>query len=197
MLEKFVLVCKLFRWFAFYRLKLFAPVPNWLMIPLELCFSLVIRAFYFVVCFRSPCLLLNYFNCRLIWRRRGKDFNSSLLASLMFAGYDPVILGFSRYRMVGDGNNGVYDLQIRNVSLEDDAEYECQVGPYRPAGLKPIEAIRASANLTVLCKYYLNFINYHVNKLRYISRRLTSMEGQPKENNQFPLNSFLRLLTLI
>lgn len=65
-------------------------------------------------------------------------------------GYDPVILGFSRYRMVGDGNNGVYDLQIRNVSLEDDAEYECQVGPYRPAGLKPIEAIRASANLTVL-----------------------------------------------
>lgn len=55
--------------------------------------------------------------------------------------------------MVGDKENGVYNLRIRNVSLDDDAEYECQVGPHRPPNKERVEAIRSSANLTVLCKY--------------------------------------------
>jgi hypothetical protein len=38
-----------------------------------------------------------------------------------------------------------------NASLEDDAEYQCQVGP-----AKTDVPIRASANLTVICEYTHN-----------------------------------------
>ncbi|XP_051535079.1 nephrin [Myxocyprinus asiaticus] len=36
--------------------------------------------------------------------------------------------GYPRYSMTGDQQRGQYHLQILNVSLEDDAPYECQVG---------------------------------------------------------------------
>ncbi|KAG6465063.1 hypothetical protein O3G_MSEX014915, partial [Manduca sexta] len=44
-------------------------------------------------------------------------------------GYSSVIPGYPRYAMFGDRRNGVYNLRIVNVTLEDDAEYQCQVGP--------------------------------------------------------------------
>lgn len=77
------------------------------------------------------------------------------LISFFFSppGYVPEIPGFPRYRMLGDYKNGVFNLHIYNVNLEDDALYECQVGPYRAHNREPVEAIRASANLTVLCEY--------------------------------------------
>lgn len=58
--------------------------------------------------------------------------------------------------MVGDKDNGVYNLRIRNVSLEDDAEFQCQVGPLRNPLHKPIRRI---ANLTVLCEYKFVYFN--------------------------------------
>ncbi|XP_065200596.1 nephrin-like isoform X2 [Planococcus citri] len=57
------------------------------------------------------------------------------------------LVGFPRYMMVGDKDNGVYNLRIRNVSLDDDAEFQCQVGPLRNPTHAPIRRI---ANLTVL-----------------------------------------------
>ncbi|XDV31970.1 hypothetical protein PO909_002885 [Leuciscus waleckii] len=36
--------------------------------------------------------------------------------------------GYPRYSMTGDQKKGQYHLQIFNVSLEDDGNYECQVG---------------------------------------------------------------------
>ena len=50
--------------------------------------------------------------------------------------------------MVGDRNRGYANLRIVNASIEDDAEYQCQVGPTRTS-----DPIRASANLTVICEY--------------------------------------------
>jgi hypothetical protein len=50
--------------------------------------------------------------------------------------------------MIGDRNYGIFNLRIQNASIEDDAEFQCQVGP-----AKNIQPIRASANLTVICKY--------------------------------------------
>lgn len=50
--------------------------------------------------------------------------------------------------MLGDRSQGIYNLRISNASLEDDAEYQCQVGP-----AKFNSAIRANAKLTVICKY--------------------------------------------
>lgn len=63
-------------------------------------------------------------------------------------GYNTVIPGFPRYSVVGDSAHGTYNLKISNASLEDDAEYQCQVGPatYQTP-------LRANAKLTVICKY--------------------------------------------
>lgn len=64
-----------------------------------------------------------------------------------FEGFSAVIPGFPRYSVLGDRSQGVYNLRISNASLEDDAEYQCQVGP-----AKFNSAIRANAKLTVICK---------------------------------------------
>lgn len=62
-------------------------------------------------------------------------------------GFSAVIPGFPRYSVLGDRNQGVYNLRISNASITDDAEYQCQVGPARLHS-----AIRANAKLTVIGK---------------------------------------------
>ena len=60
-------------------------------------------------------------------------------------GYSRAIPGNPRYTTIGNEENGEYNLQITNVTLEDDGNYECQVGPAsynRP--------IRKAAHLHVL-----------------------------------------------
>lgn len=66
----------------------------------------------------------------------------------MCLGFSAVIPGFPRYSVLGDRQHGVYNLKVSNASLEDDAEFQCQVGP-----AKFNSAIRANAKLTVICKY--------------------------------------------
>lgn len=68
-------------------------------------------------------------------------------------GFSSVIPGFPRYSVIGDRRHGVYNLRVSNASLEDDAEYQCQVGPARMN-----KAIRANARLSVICKYFLKII---------------------------------------
>ncbi|CAK1549333.1 unnamed protein product [Leptosia nina] len=60
-------------------------------------------------------------------------------------GFSSVIPGYPRYTMFGDRRHGVYNLRIINVTLEDDAEYQCQVGPAQMH-----KVIRANASLTVI-----------------------------------------------
>ncbi|XP_065093879.1 nephrin isoform X2 [Ochlerotatus camptorhynchus] len=60
-------------------------------------------------------------------------------------GFSTTIPGYPRYSVLGDRNSGVYNLKISNASLEDDAEYQCQVGP-----AKFNSAIRANAKLIVI-----------------------------------------------
>lgn len=60
-------------------------------------------------------------------------------------GYSRSIPGIPRYQVLGTDNSGEFSLQISNVTLEDDADYECQVGPANYN--KPI---RHSAHLHVL-----------------------------------------------
>ncbi|XP_059607885.1 nephrin isoform X2 [Phlebotomus argentipes] len=60
-------------------------------------------------------------------------------------GFSAVIPGYPRYSVLGDRTQGVYNLRISNASLEDDAEYQCQVGP-----AKLNSAIRANAKLVVI-----------------------------------------------
>lgn len=71
--------------------------------------------------------------------------------SFSITGFSAVIPGFPRYSVLGDRQQGVYNLKVSNASLEDDAEFQCQVGP-----AKFNSAIRANAKLTVICKY-INF----------------------------------------
>lgn len=55
--------------------------------------------------------------------------------------------------MTGDHAAGQYNLRIQNASIEDDAEFQCQVGP-----AKNEQPLRTSANLTVICEYFQDFI---------------------------------------
>ena len=72
------------------------------------------------------------------------DLNSNI------TGYYRELPGFGRYAVLGSDKSGVFNLQINNASLADEAVYECQVGPNGTN--KPI---RASAKLNVLCEYLL------------------------------------------
>ncbi|VVC38576.1 Fibronectin type III,Immunoglobulin-like domain,Immunoglobulin C1-set,Immunoglobulin/major [Cinara cedri] len=62
-------------------------------------------------------------------------------------GYAAEIPGHPRHSMVIDSGNGVYNLLVRNVTIMDDALYQCQVSPGPATGSKPI---RSSARLSVL-----------------------------------------------
>lgn len=74
----------------------------------------------------------------------------NILYRVLVAGYAAEIPGHPRHSMVIDSGNGVYNLLVRNVTIADDALYQCQVSPGPAAGSKPI---RSSARLTVLCEY--------------------------------------------
>ncbi|XP_063600260.1 irregular chiasm C-roughest protein-like [Penaeus indicus] len=60
-------------------------------------------------------------------------------------GFNRSIPGFSRFSMTGPEAEGVHNLRIRNVTLEDDGAYQCQVTPKGDA-----LPIRHAATLTVL-----------------------------------------------
>ena len=66
---------------------------------------------------------------------------------VFFSGYSRHLPGYDRYRMLGDPGSGVHDLEVTNVTLEDDGRFQCQVSPNRGQ-----DAIRADAILTVLGK---------------------------------------------
>lgn len=89
---------------------------------------------------------------------------SNNILNIFLTGYDAEIPGHDNYRMIGDSDHGVFNLQIKNISLEDDAEFECQVGPNRTLN---VNSIRAAANLTVLCEYHfvLTFASICVNRI--------------------------------
>lgn len=60
-------------------------------------------------------------------------------------GFNRSIPGYPRYSMTGDPLQGIHNLKIENATLDDDAEYQCQVGP-----TSDHRAIRADAHVTVL-----------------------------------------------
>ena len=66
----------------------------------------------------------------------------------VIAGYDRSIPGFPRYSIIGS-NSQEYNLQIINVNLDDDAIFQCQVGP--AVGNPPL---LAEAHLQVLGEYF-------------------------------------------
>ncbi|XP_043477806.1 nephrin-like isoform X3 [Leptopilina heterotoma] len=66
------------------------------------------------------------------------------------------IVGYPRLRLVGEPNNGIYNLKITNASLSDDGEYQCQVGPFLRA-----KAIRANAHLNVISPPQIVEISSH------------------------------------
>ncbi|XP_071044210.1 nephrin-like [Parasteatoda tepidariorum] len=60
-------------------------------------------------------------------------------------GYDPEIPGYERYEMRVDHSKSAYTLLVHDARLEDEAEFQCQVGPGKNE--KPIRSV---ARLTVL-----------------------------------------------
>lgn len=65
-------------------------------------------------------------------------------------GFETKIPGYPRYSVIGDRSDGVYNLKITNTTLEDDAQFQCQVTP-----AKLSSGIRSKATLIVICKYII------------------------------------------
>ena len=61
-------------------------------------------------------------------------------------GYDRSVPGYPRYTVIGREEHNEYDLMITDVSIEDDDEFQCQVGPGGPG--EP--SLQGIAKLTVL-----------------------------------------------
>jgi hypothetical protein len=55
--------------------------------------------------------------------------------------------GFDRYRMSGSDEEGDYTLDIDYVELEDDAQFQCQVGA--APGVEPVRSRYATLTVTV------------------------------------------------
>ncbi|XP_022251710.1 irregular chiasm C-roughest protein-like [Limulus polyphemus] len=62
-------------------------------------------------------------------------------------GSDRELIGFPRYTMVGNDEEGDFSLQIINAQLDDDAEFQCQVGAAE--GVKGIRSKTAMITVTV------------------------------------------------
>lgn len=62
-------------------------------------------------------------------------------------GFDRSIPGYPRYSMIGNPQDGVHNLRIEDARIEDDGDYQCQIGPGTHS--KPI---RADSKVTVLGK---------------------------------------------
>ncbi|XP_068225631.1 nephrin-like isoform X3 [Palaemon carinicauda] len=60
-------------------------------------------------------------------------------------GFERDVPGYPRYSYSGDSSKGEHHLIIHGITLEDDGEYQCQVGPTAKTS-----ALWASANVTVL-----------------------------------------------
>ena len=69
------------------------------------------------------------------------------LTNLFSSGYDRSIPGLPRYSILGSEGGSVFSLQITNVSVGDDADFECQVGPANYNS-----PIRGMSHLSVLRK---------------------------------------------
>ena len=77
-----------------------------------------------------------------------KRYSTYVRLSLFFVtGFERTIPSFPRYTIMGSEEQGEHNIRIENATLDDDAEYQCQVGP---RGLSKL--IRADAQLTVLSK---------------------------------------------
>lgn len=93
-------------------------------------------------------MFLEWFDKLISIRKERREKNNEItFSSFSHAGFSEKIPGYPRYSMIGDRNRGIFNLRIVNASLEDDAEYQCQVGP-----AKNSDPIRSSANLTVICE---------------------------------------------
>ncbi|XP_076331880.1 irregular chiasm C-roughest protein-like isoform X1 [Tachypleus tridentatus] len=62
-------------------------------------------------------------------------------------GSDRELIGFPRYTMVGNDEEGDFSLQIVNAQLDDNAEFQCQVGAAE--GVKGIRSKTATITVTV------------------------------------------------
>lgn len=102
-----------------------------------------------------------------------------IFSILTNAGFDREIEPLERYRVIGDQDGGVHNLEIKNVSLEDNGVFQCQVIPFNFAS-----PIRASAQVTVLGEsiYYHINVSQHINNIHCLTRVDVGLA--------FPINHF-------
>ncbi|UYV83121.1 NPHS1, partial [Cordylochernes scorpioides] len=82
---------------------------------------------------------------RVQWSKDGFVLGEFLTLVTSLARFERDIPGYPRYSMLGNQAEGIHNLQIDEATIEDDGDYQCQVGPTLTE-----KAIRANATLTVL-----------------------------------------------
>ena len=68
--------------------------------------------------------------------------------SISPTGFDRTVPGYPRYKYLGTPSLGEHHLFIQGVSLKEDGEYQCQVGPTPHSA-----SLSTAANVTVLGKF--------------------------------------------
>lgn len=66
-----------------------------------------------------------------------------------------------RYRVISDSSKGIYNLRITSVTIEDEGEYQCQVGPAQNQ-----LPIRASSHVTVIGKCKENLSSFELKQIQ-------------------------------
>lgn len=100
-------------------------------------------------CLSPPPLLVGSLFPRLSsHHRRLVDFTLTHFPLFLRPGFERHVPGYPRYQYTGDPEVGEHNLVIKGVTLTEDGEYQCQVGPTNDN-----PPIWAAANVTVLREY--------------------------------------------
>lgn len=90
-------------------------------------------------------------------------------------GHDPNVPAFERISMPSNPASGDVSLQIRNLTIEDAGEYECQVTPSKNQPL-----LRRRTYLTVTGR-----LNYHINFLFVVIKSTLCEEDHSQLKHRF------------
>lgn len=77
---------------------------------------------------------------------------TDVLSLSLHTGYESEIRGFPRYFMNMEPSTGVYNFQIKNILLEDEGDYQCQVR----------EAYSFVLSLFSMCNVLYTLFLYHL-----------------------------------
>ena len=86
------------------------------------------------------------------------------MISFCFAGFDRHLPGFDRYSVLGDDSDGSFNLKVVSAVKDDEAKYECQVGP----GKEILQSEPALSSPLIVGPYYIHiYFKFYQSQLSF------------------------------